>query len=101
LVGLTLIQLQAAGATADGQYWLLNQKRIRVLRAVDKYLHRVQAEFERELAPTIAPDIVIAVGAESQRLPANIAREGTAPTIARGSKSRWITRQEAEEELHL
>lgn len=101
LVGLTLIQLRAAGATPDGQFWALNEQRIRLIRANDKYLHRVQAEFERELAPTVAPDIVIAVGAESQQLPANIAREGTTATIARGTKGRWFTRQEAEQELHL
>jgi hypothetical protein len=101
LVGLTLLQLQACGAVADGPYWLLNGRRVRVLRAANKPLHRVEAEFERETAPTIAPDMVIAVGAEAQALPTNIARAGTQPTIARGSSSRWLTRAEAVQELGL
>jgi hypothetical protein len=101
LVGLTLLQLQAGGAVADGPYWSLNGRRVRVLRAVNKLLHRVEAEFERETAPVVAPDIVIAIGAEAQALPANIARAGSQATIARGSKSRWMTRPEALQELGL
>lgn len=101
LVGLTLLQLQACGAVSDGPYWRLNGRRVRVLRAANKPLHRVEAEFERETAPTIAPDVVIAVGAEAQALPTNIARAVTQPTIARGSSSRWLTRPEAVQELGL
>lgn len=101
LVGLTLLQLQAGGAVADGSNWKLAQTRVRVLRAVNKLLHRVETEFERETAPIVAPDIVIAVGAESHGLPSNIARAGSEATFARGSKSRWMTRQEALQELGL
>ncbi len=101
LVGLTLLQLQGRGAVADGPYWLLGGRRVRVLRAVNKPLHRVEAEFAREVAPAVAPDIVIAVGAEGQALPPNIARAGTQPTIARGTKGRWMTRPEAIQDLGL
>ncbi|MBI1283801.1 MAG: hypothetical protein GC183_05640 [Thiobacillus sp.] len=101
LVGLTLLQLQACGAVPDGSYWLLNGRRVRVLRTANKLLHRVEAEFERETPPTVAPDIVIAVGAEAQALPRNFARAETQPTIARGSSSRWLTRPEAVQELGL
>lgn len=101
LVGLTLLQLRAGGALADGPYWLLNGRRVRVLRAVNRPLHRVEADFEREMAPAVAPDLVIAVGAEAQALPTNIARAGSQATIARGSKSRWMTRTDAVEELGL
>jgi SIR2-like domain len=101
LLGLTILQLRAIGAVADGSYWLLNGRRIRVLRASNQPLHRIQAAFEREMAPTVAPDIVVAVGAESQALPANIARVGTAPTITRGNASRWMSRPEAVQELRL
>jgi hypothetical protein len=101
LVGLTLLQLQAAGALADGAHWSLNGKRVRILRTVNKLLHRVQAEFEREVAPVVAPDIVIAIGAEAQALPANIARVESQATIARGSRSQWMTRPEALQELGL
>jgi hypothetical protein len=101
LPGLTILQLRARGAAADGPYWLLNGRRIRVLRAPNRPLHRVVAAYERETAPAIAPELVIAVGAEAQALPSNIAREGTPPTIARGTSSRWITRPEAIMELGL
>lgn len=101
LVGLTLLQLQEAGAVPDGPYWQLNGRRVRVLRAVNKPLHRVEAEFEREIAPAVAPDLVIAVGAEAQALPMNIARAETQPSITRGSTSRWLTRLEAVQELGL
>jgi hypothetical protein len=101
LLGLTILQLRAAGAVADGPYWRLGTRRIRVLRAVNQPLHRVQAAFDRELAPTVAPDIIVAIGAESLSLPNNIARVGTEPTIARGSVGRWFTRTEAIEELGI
>jgi hypothetical protein len=98
---MTLLQLQAAGAIADGPYWLLNSRRIRVLRTANKLLHGVEAEFERETAPAVAPDVIIAVGAEAQSLPNNIVRAGTPPTIARGNLSRWLTRTEAVQEFSL
>jgi hypothetical protein len=101
LLGSTLLTLQASGAIADGPYWQLNSKRIRVLRAVNKLLHAVEAQYEREEAPAVAPDIVIAVGAESQALAPNVARARTAGTIARGSAVQWMTRSEAMETLGL
>jgi len=101
LLGLTLLQLRARGAIAEDSLWVLNNRRVRVLRAEGKALHRIEAEFEREIAPVVAPEIVIAVGAEAFFLPSNIARVGTAPTIARGNPSRWMTRQEAVQELNL
>jgi hypothetical protein len=101
LIGLTLLQLQARGAIPDGSYWLLDGHRIRVLRGLNTPLHRVQMAFEREVAPIIAPDIVVVVGAEAHALPANIARGETRSTIARGTASRWMTRLEAVEILGL
>jgi hypothetical protein len=101
LLGLTLLQLRAAGAVADGAYWLLRNLRVRVLRASNQPLHRIKAAFDREIAPTIAPNIIIAVGAETQTLPSNIVRSRTTATIARGSSSQWFTRTEAIQELRL
>ncbi len=101
LVGLTLLQLQAAGAVADGSYWLINGRRVRVVRAANKPLHRVEGEFEREVPQVVAPDVVIAVGAEAQMLAKNIARVESQPTIARGSNTRWLTRPDALQELGL
>jgi NAD-dependent SIR2 family protein deacetylase len=101
LLGLTFLQLRSAGAVSDGPYWQIGRRRVRVLRAANKSLHRVQAEYERETPPAIAPDLVIAVGAEAQLLPAHVVRASTVPTIARGSAGHWMTRQEAVVELAL
>lgn len=101
LVGLTLLQLQSAGAVQDGYYWKLNDLLVRVIRAVDKTLHGVEAEFEGETPPLVAPDFVIAVGAEAQSLPTSIVRAKTLPSIARGSSTRWLSRPEAVIELGL
>ena len=101
LLGLTLLQLQTAGAVHDGWYWVLDGRRIRVLRAPNQPLHRVEAAFQRELAPAVAPDMIIAVGAERRALPSNIVRGAFNPTIARGNASRWFARTDAVQELGL
>jgi hypothetical protein len=101
LVGLTMLQLQAAGAVPDGPYWLIGGHRVRIVRALNRPLHRVQADYEREDAPTLAPDIGIAVGAEAQSLPKSIARATTRPTIARGTTTEWYSRLDGLRELGL
>lgn len=101
LLGFTLLQLQAAGAVSDGVHWQIAGVRVRVLRAVGKALHQVQSEFERETAPPVAPELVIAVGAEALLLPPHIVRGGTSPTIARGSGSKWMVRSDALLELGI
>ena len=100
-LGLTLLQLRAAGAIVDGHYWVLRDNRIRVLRTANQLLHRIKAAYARESAPTTSADITIAVGAEEDFLPSNIVREGTASTITRGFAGRWLTRQRAIEELGI
>src|SRR3546814_18666768 len=89
-LGLTLLQLRSSGATVDGYYWLLGDKRIRVLRAPNQLLHHIEAKHARETAPTTSPDIVIAVGAEADCLPSDIVRAGSVPTITRCTTSRWV-----------
>lgn len=101
LLGLTLLQLQEQGATADGIYWNLNGERVRVLRTANRPLHEVEAAFARETAPVAAPDYVIAVGAETLSLPTNIARGGGSGSIVRGTSGRWLSRADAIEELGL
>ena len=100
LLGMTLLQLRAAGAVPDGPVWALKGQRIRVLRADGKALYKVQAEFDRDTAPVVAPDIVIAVGAEDLPLPAHIVR-GAGSTITRGASAQWFTRKQAEDEIPL
>jgi hypothetical protein len=100
-LGLTLLQLRAAGAVPDGPYWLLHGQRVRVLRTSNQLLHLVEAAFARETPPAVAPDAIIAVGADSSPLPSHVVRGGTVPTIARGTPGRWLTRQEAVRDLGL
>jgi hypothetical protein len=101
LLGMTLLQLQAGGAVADGSYWNIGGRRVRVLSAANRPLHQVEAAFARETAPIVAPEITIAVGAESVALPASIARGPTSGSIARGSAGRWLSRTDAIAELGL
>lgn len=97
LVGLTILQLRRSGAIADGSYWALDGNRFRVIRAANEALHKVEARYAREIAPSVAPDVVVAVGAQDLGLPANVARAPTG-TIARGANSRWMTREVAQQE---
>lgn len=90
-VGMTMLELRAAGAVPDGSHWLVNGHRVRVLRTPNAFLHRVEAEFARETAPAAAADVVIAVGASNAHLHPSIARSSPG-TIARGGGSRWVTR---------
>jgi hypothetical protein len=101
MVGLTILQLRAAGALEEGSYWTLNGYRIRVIRTPNRSLHSVQARFARELAPPVAPDLVIAVGADSSALPCNIARGAGSGTITRGAGLKWMTRIEGLQELGI
>jgi hypothetical protein len=101
VLGLALLALRAKGATADGPYWLLAGRRIRVLRTPYQLLHMIQVAFEREAPPVSAPDVIIAVGAEPSSLPPHIVRARTAPSITRGSAVRWLTRQDAVTEFGL
>lgn len=101
LLGMTLLQLRAAGATPSGSYWMLGGQSFRVLRTPNKLLHKVENEYVGDAAPVVAPDIVIAVGAEALTLAVSIARGPAGASMARGAASRWLTRSQAEEELGL
>lgn len=101
MLGLTVLRLRASGAIADGPYWLLHDKHIRVLRAPMQLLRRVEELHGRETPPTVSPDVVIAVGADDDCLPVDFARPNSVSTVTRGTLSRWLTRQQAEKALQL
>jgi hypothetical protein len=101
LLGMTLLQLRAAGAAPDGSSWRLGGKVVRVLRAPNQILHRVEAEYDGDIAPIVAPDFVIAVGAESRALPASIARGSRMRSIARTSGGSWLSYSDAVTEFGL
>src|SRR3546814_16003635 len=97
-LGLTLLQLRSSGATVDGYYWLLGDKRIRVLRAPNHLLHHIEAKHARETAPTTSTDLVIAVGAKADCLPSAIVRAGRVPPITSATPRRWMTGQQTTQE---
>jgi hypothetical protein len=92
LLGASLIEIQALGGIADGQYWLVRGVRVRIVRAANQLLHEAQAAFAGDTPPSTAPDMTIAVGAEFLALPYNIARIGTNTTIVRSEPGQWFTR---------
>ena len=101
LVGTTILQLQARGAVPKGSYWELEGKLIRVIRAANQTLHDVEAAFSGEAAPAVAPDVTVAVGAESYSLPMSVARGSGTGSIVRGAGGKWLSRADAIEELNL
>ena len=101
LVGLTILQLCDKGAVFANGYWLLGNKKIRVLRTA-RLLHIVKDIYRREVPPFEAADIVICVGSEEIGVPANIARAESPSDIVRGGPpGKWLTRNKACEELNL
>jgi hypothetical protein len=97
-VGLTILELRAAGGVPDGSHWRVNGRTVRVLRTPNTFLHKVEAEFARETAPAAAADVVVAVGATASHLHPNIARASSG-TIARGGGSQWVTRDKLQDFL--
>ena len=93
-IGMTLLELRAAGGEAAGSYWRVNGQLVRVLRAPNAFLHSLKHEYETDVAPAAAPDIVVAVGAEDLGLPPSIARNAEG-SIARGGGPKWMTRAQA------
>ena len=101
LIGLTILQLRARGATPVGYCWNIDGRMIRILRAANRLLHEVEATYSRETPPAIAPNVVVAVGAEAVSLPTSVARGSRSDSIVRGSSPRWLTRDDAIEEFGL
>jgi len=101
ILGLSLLRLRAKGAMPQGSYWRLEDRTIRVLRAPNQVLHKVEAAHSGNTAPLVSADVVVCVGAEDAGLPSDIAREGTPGTIARGNSSQWLTYGEAMEAYDL
>ena len=95
LVGMTILQFQALGAVSNGSFWELNGDRIRVVRAANKVLHEVEAAFSGEAAPIVAPDFIVAVGAESYSLPMSVTRGSGDGSIVRGARVKWLSRTDA------
>ena len=90
-IGLTLLQLREAGGDADGPYWHVGGRTVRVIRAAGSFLHALEREYRWDMPPISAPDVVVAVGAEDVHLPADLVRRPDG-SIARGAGPGWMTR---------
>lgn len=97
-VGLTLLQIREAGGDADGPYWQVGGRKVRVIRAAGAFLHTLEADYKWDMPPLTAPDVVVAVGAEDVHLPADLARRPDG-SIARGAGPGWMTRASFEATL--
>ena len=101
VVGLTMLQLRARGATPSGTSWIIAGRTVRILRAPNQLLHQVEIAYARDSPPLAAPDVIIAVGAEAVRLPSNVARGSRTDSIVRGSSPKWLSRDGAVKEFSL
>lgn len=96
-LGLTMIELQAAGAVPHGAYWQLPSGQVvRVLNGSNRTLDVMQSEYDRDTAPVISPSVIVAVGADDTALPGSIARANPATSAkassVRGAQPDWLTR---------
>lgn len=97
MLGYFLLRLRAAGAVLSGTHWVHNGRRVRVIRSPNKFLHDVVAEHTSEPSTLIAPDYVVAVGAEDSPLLSHVVRGASSVgSFVRGSAARWMTRTQAE-----
>lgn len=102
LLGVAHIMLRNAGAHMEGNYWVLGNKRVRVLRANSQgVLHEVEEKRRNELSPLERPDVTIAVGATDLNLHSNIARSDSSDSFVRPSSGAFLTLEKAKEELNL
>ena len=101
LVGMTILQFQARGAVPNGRFWELEGKQIRLVRAANQALHDVEAAFAGDVAPAVALDYTVAIGAESYSLTKNIARSSGKDSIVRGAGIIWLSRVDAIAEFGL
>ena len=97
-VGLALLQLREAGGDADGPYWRVGGRSVRIIRAAGGFLHALESEYRWDMPPISAPDVVVAVGAEDLHLPADLVRRADG-SIARGAGPGWMTRSAFEATL--
>ncbi len=100
-VGRMIVILRYAGATLEGDIWNLNGQRIRVVRASGKALNDFERIHAGSASPLSAPDITIASGARDFGLKSDIARSGNPSNVVRNRSSRFLTEEQAEQDLGL
>ena len=100
-VGRMIVILRHAGATFEGDFWHLNGQKIRVVRASGKALNDFERIHAGSNSPLLAPDITIASGARDFGLKSDIARSGTPTSVVRNRSSKFLTEEQAEQDLGL
>lgn len=98
-LGLTMIELQAAGGVPEGPYWRLpSGELVRVLNGSNRTLDAMKSEYDRDMTPVTSPTVVVAVGADDSPLPGSIARSNPATAAkassVRGAQPQWFTRSQ-------
>jgi hypothetical protein len=93
--------MRRAGAQHDGDGYLLNGQKVRVLNGAGSALALMQKLFLE--APTVpSADLVVAAGATDFGVPGNIIRAGRTGSVVRPSVgSRWVDVAGAREELNV
>lgn len=94
LVPATHLKLLAAGARIEGNRYILDGQRIRIIDGANQFLSTVIHRYRDEVPPVQPDTAVICVGAREDSAPDNIVRPDAPSTITRpASEARWITDQ--------
>lgn len=92
-----------AGATREGAWYLKDERRIRVVNGVGQAMNSVRGRY-KESPATTQPHIVVCAGAQDLSVPGNLIGAGDNKNIVRpsgGGTARWITLEQAREELGI
>jgi hypothetical protein len=99
IVGIIQLGLISKGAQLAGNYFVLDEKRIRVINGAGQLLGNVKSRFAKEPAQFPTADLMICAGAINDNTPPSIVRgDVPVPTIVRASAgARWVTENDASE----
>jgi len=102
IVGVAHQFLVQNGGSLTGASYNIASKTVRVVLGSGQALSRVEAKFEAEPTTPLSPEVVICAGAFPDAAPVNILRGSPPPTVVRaGSRSKWVTFDQAKTELGL
>jgi hypothetical protein len=103
LVALARMLLMDAGAALDGAWFKLDDQTIRVVNGQNRSLRQMEDSYNEPSSTGVA-DMIVAAGAFDGVLPGNLVRSGGDKRItrqSRGGGSRWVTLDQAQEDLGL
>lgn len=95
--------LVQAGATHEGSWYVKEGRRIRVIHGAGQAMNSVRQRYNEPPAAA-QPDIVVCAGAMDLAVPGNIMKPGDSQSVIRpsgGGSARWLTLEQAREELAI